>query len=212
VFTELGATNDQQLGAVVVPCSLANNSGTLNYGFGGPGGPKIKVPMSELVLPLTVTNGQTPTYQDGTKACQLGIQAAGNLPILFGDTFLRSAYVVYDLANNRIGMAQTDFKATGSNVVEFASMGAQIPDAATATATVTGVIQTETGIPHVGGATASGTGGIGSTSSSTATGLNAASGFSSSAAERMGPFRWDVVAVMGGWIALMFGGGMLAWA
>lgn len=38
VFEELGATVSEELGAVVVPCALANNDGTLNYGFGGTGG------------------------------------------------------------------------------------------------------------------------------------------------------------------------------
>jgi hypothetical protein len=213
VFMELGATDDQQLGAVVVPCALANNTGTLNYAFGGPGGPVIKVPMSELVLPLTLTNGQSPTYQDGTKACQLGIQAAGNLPILFGDTFLRSAYVVYDLANNQIGLAQTDFNATGSNVVEFASRGAKIPNAQMATATISGITQTQTGIPHnEASQTVGGTGGV-SPATSTATGLSAAGGFSANAAGRPEPFRWEIVYVMGGWMALMgVGGGLFVWA
>ena len=114
----------QELGAVVVPCSLANKNGSLHYGFGGVGGPVIAVDVSQLVLPLTLPNGRVPEYQNGAAACQLGIQAAGNLPVLFGDTFLRSAYVVYDLDNNRIALAQTDFNSTDSNVVAFESGGA----------------------------------------------------------------------------------------
>jgi hypothetical protein len=124
VFEELGAEVSQELGAVVVPCALATKNGTLNYGFGGEGGPVISVAVSQLVLPLTLPNGRVPQYSNGAAACQLGIQAAGNLPVLFGDTFLRSAYVVYDLDNNRIALAQTDFNATDSNVVAFESGGA----------------------------------------------------------------------------------------
>ena len=60
VFNELGATVSQELGATVVPCSLSSNTGTLNYGFGGPGGPTIKVAVSQLVLPLTLADGRTP--------------------------------------------------------------------------------------------------------------------------------------------------------
>jgi hypothetical protein len=183
VFTELGAQVDTQLGATVVPCTLAKNTGTLNYGFGGPGGPVIKVPVRELVLPLTLTSGRTPTYPDGTEACQLGIEAAGDLPILFGDTFLRSAYVVYDLINNRVGIAQTDFTATDSNIVEFASQGAQIPSATTATGEAA-VTQTETGIPRGGGATATASvdtiGGL-QTSQPTGSGLSAQGGFAKNA-------------------------------
>jgi len=124
VFEELGAEVSQELGAVVVPCALGTKNGTLKYQFGGQGGPTIAVAVSQLVLPLTLPNGRVPQYPNGAAACQLGIQAAGNLPVLFGDTFLRSAYVVYDLDNNRIALAQTDFNATGSNVVAFESGGA----------------------------------------------------------------------------------------
>jgi hypothetical protein len=48
-----------------------------------------------------------------------------------GDTFLRSAYVVYDLANNEISLAQTNFNATGTNVVEIGTGTGSVPDATT---------------------------------------------------------------------------------
>jgi hypothetical protein len=219
VFEELGATVSQQLGAVVVPCNLAKNTGTLNYGFGGPGGPTIKVSVSDLVLPLTLTNGRSPTYSDGQAACQLGIQAAGNLPVLFGDTFLRSAYVVYDLDNNRIALAQTDFNATGSNIVPFASSGAPIPSASS-TSNQVQVTQTASGLPRASGAgTATGTGVA--TYNPTATGLVAASGFAvsstgtgkkSAAGSGPEPFVWSKVLIGGVTVALMsIGGGLFAW-
>jgi hypothetical protein len=177
IFLELGATVSQQLGAVVVPCSLAENSGTIDYQFGGSSGPTIKVTMAELVLPLVLSDGSVPTYTNGQAACQLGIQPAGDLPTLLGDTFLRSAYAVYDLANNRIALAQTNFNSTKSNVVSFASAGAPIPSASTASGEAQ-VTQTATGIPRVGGSTATGTAATGAaTYNPTATGLSAASGF-----------------------------------
>lgn len=148
VYAELGASVSEELGGTIVPCNLANNNGTLNYGFGGPGGPTIKVTMSQLVLPLGTVAGEVPTFSNGETICQLGIQAAGNLPVLFGDTFLRSAYVVYDLDNNQIALAQTDFNATGSNVVAFESMGATIPSASVAPSQI-GVTPTATGLPRV---------------------------------------------------------------
>jgi hypothetical protein len=40
-----------------------------------------------------------------------------------GDTFLRSAYVVYDLTNDRVAMAQSLMNATRSNVVEIPRNG-----------------------------------------------------------------------------------------
>jgi hypothetical protein len=201
VFSELGAQYYHQLDAVVLPCYTGQSSGTINFGFGGSGGPVIKVPISELVLPLTLANGQPAEFNNRVAACQLGIQAAGDLPILFGDTFLRSAYVVYDLANNRIGLAQTDFNATGSNVVPFPSFGAPIPSA-TSAPNEAQVTQTATGVPRVGGATATGNGGNGApTYNPTATGLSAASGFTSTptgsskknAATGPEPFAWSKV-------------------
>jgi hypothetical protein len=221
VFEELGATVSQSLGAVVVPCTLANNDGTLNFGFGGFGGPTIKVSVSDLVTPLILTNGRQPQYSDGTDACQLGIQPAGSLPILFGDTFLSSAYAVYDLINNRIALAQTDFNSTDSNVVPFASSGAPIPSAKSATNEAQ-VTQTATGIPRVEvTTTASGDPGQ-ATYNPTATGLSAADGFlatgtSSSETKKsvagLGPepFAWSRVIIAG--ICLIgtgVGGGIFA--
>ncbi len=129
VWNEVGAVYSNDIGLAVVPCSLADNGGVFNFGFGGPGGPQISVGMDELVLDLT--NGQAPTFTSGPykgqTACEFGIQNLSSNPFLLGDTFLRSAYVVYDLVNNQVGMAPTDFNATSSNVVAFASSGASIP-------------------------------------------------------------------------------------
>lgn len=223
VFEELGAEVSQELGAVVVPCALANKTGSLTYGFGGSGGPSISVDVSQLVLPLTLPNGQVPQYSNGADACQLGIQAAGNLPVLFGDTFLRSAYVVYDLDNNRIALAQTDFNSTDSNVVAFESGGAAIPSASSAP-NEAAVTQTASGNPKVGiTATATGTGGA-ATYNPNATGLSAASGFTgtstatstssskkSGAAAGAAPFQWSAV-VIGGitLLGMGLGGGIFA--
>lgn len=210
LFEDLGAVNEEQLGVVVVPCTLGDNSGKLEFGFGGASGPVIAVPVSELVLPLTLPNGRTPKFENGDDACQLGIQPAGDLPILFGDTFLRSAYVVYDLANNMIGLAQTDFNATGSNVVQFASMGAPIPSAAAATGQV-GVSQTETGIPRVAESTAAadGTGVVPNSAATSTGGLNAADGFAHNvgAAGHLEP-RWATLLISGWLVVMVVGGGV----
>jgi hypothetical protein len=218
VYEELGGKYYEKVGATLVPCSLAQNNGTLNYGFGGQGGPVIKVSVSELVLPLTLTNGETPRFNNGQTACQLGIQPAGDLPILLGDTFLRSAYVVYDLVNNRIALGQTNFNVTSSNVVAFASSGAPIPSASSAP-NEAAVTQTATGIPKV---TAPGTAtGADATATynPTATGLNAASGFAatstststsakkSASGPGLEPFAWSRVVIGAVTVTLMGVGG-----
>lgn len=220
VFEELGATVSEELGATVVPCSLADNTGTLNFGFGGAGGPTIKVTMSQLVLPLTSSSGQQPTYSNGEAACQLGLQAAGDLPVLFGDTFLRSAYVVYDLINNRIALAQTDFNATDSKVVDFPSAGAAIPSATSATGTP-GVTATVTDPVRGGQGTATGAATAVATYNPTQSTLSAAAGFESAtstssakksaAGQVQPPFDWMRVVVLGVSLSLMgVSGGVFA--
>ncbi|KAI0380348.1 acid protease [Hypomontagnella monticulosa] len=134
VWREVGAEYYSDVGVALLPCNMENSQGHFSFGFGGTGGPVINVTMDELVLPLT--NGSPIPFPSGPnkgqEACQFGIQNFSSSPYLLGDTFLRSAYVVYDLVNNEIGLAPTDFNATESNVIAFASNGAQIPSATVA--------------------------------------------------------------------------------
>lgn len=135
VWDEVGAVYDASMSMAILPCSHARHQGYFSFGFAGPGGPKINITMDELVVDLT--NGR---YQsqfssgkwDGELVCQFGVQNSSSSPYLLGDTFLRSAYVVYDLVNNEIGLAATDFNSTKTNIVPFASNGATIPSATVA--------------------------------------------------------------------------------
>lgn len=219
IFQELSAIEDRTFG-VVLPCSVGQATGSLSFGFGGSGGPIIKVPVSELVLPLYDQNGGVPHFTNGQAACQLGIEAAQGRPVLFGDTFLRSAYVVYDLVNNRIGIAQSNFNAGSSNIVPFASSGAPIPSATTAQAGIS-VTQTASGNPRgtLGATVAAGS--ANPTAQGTAAGsLNAAGGFDaaatgtskSAAGAGPGPFAWEAVVVLGVSLGMMLmGGGVFVW-
>ena len=82
---------------------------------------------------------------DGTPVYLFGFQPAiqGEL-MLFGDTFLRSAYILYDLDNLHIGIASTNFENTSSKFVEIQKDGTS-GGAAHTVADVTAV-QTGTGI------------------------------------------------------------------
>ncbi|RDW89607.1 acid protease-1 [Coleophoma cylindrospora] len=139
IYEQVGAQYDSTEGAAYVPCSLASNTSSVDFTFTSP---TISVPMNELVLEVGTTTGQQLTFTDGTAACLFGIAPAGSSTSVLGDTFLRSAYVVYDLANNEISMAQTIFNATTTSVVEITTGTASVPDAtavanaATATAGV----------------------------------------------------------------------------
>ncbi|KAM7191810.1 Aspartic peptidase domain containing protein [Naviculisporaceae sp. PSN 640] len=131
VWEEVGAIYLNEFRSAVVPCSLASSKGYFTFGFAGPNGPRLNVSMDELVLDLTTGNPlvfENGPYE-GQDACQFGIQNSTGGQYILGDTFLRSVYVVYDLDNNQIGIAQTNFNSTGSNIVPFPSRSAEIPSA-----------------------------------------------------------------------------------
>ena len=118
LYTEFKASYDSGQGAAFVDCNLANKKASLDFTFTSP---TISVALNELV----VVSG----YQRGKPICILGIAPAGDSTSVLGDTFLRSAYVVYDLDNNQIAMAPTNFNSTDSNVSEIASGTDGMPDA-----------------------------------------------------------------------------------
>jgi hypothetical protein len=118
LYKVFNAQYDSQGGAAVVDCNLANQAGSVDFNFSGV---NISVPLNELVQ----LNG----YSRGTPICILGISSAGDSTAVLGDTFLRSAYVVYDLDNNEISLANTNFNATGSSVEEIKSGSGGVPNA-----------------------------------------------------------------------------------
>jgi hypothetical protein len=118
LVTYFGAFNDETFGWIV-RCDLGGMSGTLDYQFAGPTGPLISVPFKELTVPLVdVSTGQPYTDTNNNPICRLGLDepSSADEPLLFGDTFLRSAYVVYDLDNLEIGIAPTIYNVTSSNI------------------------------------------------------------------------------------------------
>jgi hypothetical protein len=217
IFNGVGALIDQTYGAVV-PCKIGNDDLTFSFTFGGQGGATVNVPLSELVLPIFTANGGSPTLQNGDTACTFGIGAAGQNPIILGDTFLRSAYVVYDLENKMIGLAQTNInaKAGAGNIQAFSSGATGIPGVST-TATVAAT-QTFTNIPHqtgpgtIGNGQLQGTGGS-ATFQLSATGSGGSAATSSGAANpnlKPTPLEAQSMVVMGVVLAsLLFGGGLL---
>lgn len=132
VYAAVGAQYDADEGAAYVPCSLANDTRSLTFSFSSP---TIAVEMNELVLDLVTAGGQRPTFQNGATACLFGIAPAGAGTNVLGDTFLRSAYVVYDLQNNQISLAQTRFNSNSSKVEEITA--ASVPGATVVTNSVT---------------------------------------------------------------------------
>lgn len=137
VFNQVDAVWVDNVGAAYASCELANTDRTIDFTFSGK---TISVPFNELFLnPGTAPNGATLQLENGDPACIFGIsQLDGHVAVL-GDTFLRSAYVVYDLENNAISLAQTVYNATASDVREIANAGDDIPGATAVSNPVTNI-------------------------------------------------------------------------
>ena len=161
IITQLGAFDDSQnpegSGFILVNCNLQSSTSTFDFGFGGTDGSDsvtISIPYNEMVITPSKLgadlNGYEPKGITFTDICILDVLPSDSAPYILGDTFLRSAYVVYDLKNNIIGLAQTNFDSTSSNVVDFTASMTAIP-AASGVASGAGISQTATGV--VGGKT-----------------------------------------------------------
>lgn len=88
----LGGKYSNSLGTYQIKCP-SSSSANVTFEFGGA---KILVPLSELVL----------SYGN---QCYLGILESESSYVLLGDNFLRRAYVVYDLDDNEISLAQVKY-------------------------------------------------------------------------------------------------------
>ncbi|GKT42628.1 putative aspartic-type endopeptidase opsB [Colletotrichum spaethianum] len=111
-------------------------------------GVKIRVALEEMVLDnLNPIMDQLEGLTPFDKPCMFGIQNNAVFDVtsdkfaILGDTFLRSAYVVYDETNRQVGIAQSNLNSSRSNIIELRANGTVLP-------TVTGVAsQTTTPAP-----------------------------------------------------------------
>lgn len=159
LYKALGVVFDQQSQQPFCSCTLANQSYTIDFVFSGQ---LISVPISEMVL-----EGGLNQQLD----CSFGIVAqpdegAVGTSYTLGDTFIRSAYIVYDLGNNQISLAQTNFKPSGSNIMEIGTGANAVPSASGVTNPASATV---TGSAVIGGVTATGSGaGVNPTATSAA--------------------------------------------
>ncbi|KAH7407301.1 aspartic peptidase domain-containing protein [Cadophora sp. MPI-SDFR-AT-0126] len=97
-----------------VPCSFLSNTSTLDIKFSGASSLTLSVPIAH----LTSRNGDGLDMSEGENAasCRLNIRAAEEgLPGSFGAGMLKNLYTVYDLDNNVISIALTDFNTTAAD-------------------------------------------------------------------------------------------------
>lgn len=123
-----------------LPFVRCTNVGTnFTFGFGGPDGAKITVPISEFMIPAL--SGEGFEITDGIPACRFGVGISGSpTDGILGDTFLRSAYAVFDLDNRQIALAQ-------SNDIADVSAPPQIREITNGAGGIPGVSKTATMIP-----------------------------------------------------------------
>ncbi|KAH8899082.1 acid protease [Thozetella sp. PMI_491] len=93
IAADFGNARADANGFYQVDCSLTSVQGTLDFAFDGT---TIHVPYKELVR--VVGSGSSAT-------CFLGISPSSSFTLL-GDTFMRSAYTVFDLEGNNVWMTQ----------------------------------------------------------------------------------------------------------
>lgn len=118
----VGAKYSSRIGYYTIDCSTSNVNVTFNFT-----GATIEVPVSNFILYADGSN-----IASGSKGstCMLGLLNSGENAIILGDSFLSAAYVVYDLDNYQVSMAQAKYGDTTSNIEEIGS--GSVPSAVSA--------------------------------------------------------------------------------
>lgn len=99
------------------------------------GGRKFYMPISNFVIDQFTDEEQAALKADlgsatknWSRVCSVGFEAAtGDDGPLFGDSFLRALYVVHDVDNQMVGLAQANLQSTKTNVIEISKTDG-IPD------------------------------------------------------------------------------------
>ncbi|KAJ5988009.1 Peptidase A1 [Penicillium waksmanii] len=120
VYKEVGGGYSSTDGYGYIPCSMAKADYNFTFSFSGA---TVTIPISELVF----ENYSEPDFADGDCIFGLGYSESG--VNLMGDPFLRGAYVVYDLANNEISLANTDYNGGDDDIHEIGTGTAAVPGA-----------------------------------------------------------------------------------
>jgi len=128
-----------------VPCRYSGVNGTINYKFGGENGVSISVPISQVIGSQELSSDQ---FNDASGGCDFGFGPIIDGVSILGDTFLRSAYAVYDLDNNMAALAQAAENKTGTSSIAVIPTGTTLPGVSiTATANGTQLSGTATTLP-----------------------------------------------------------------
>ena len=128
MWAVVGAEYWSEVGSAMVPCSMKDSGGSFTFKLGAEDGPTVTVPMRNLIA---APSG----YGD---SCRFLVGNETNpLNYYLGEAFLRSAYVVFDLANEKIAIADPNPDSTESEIVPFAGLAAPIPSTVSVTSQLT---------------------------------------------------------------------------
>ena len=104
IVNGFGAAAYDQYGDLLIPCSYGAQNWTIDYTFGGQDGPTVHVPFSQLIGPQVYSAEH---FTDPSGACDFfGFNTVIDDTSILGDSFLRSAYVVFDLDDDVVAIAQ----------------------------------------------------------------------------------------------------------
>ncbi|CAM1501766.1 Fc.00g037500.m01.CDS01 [Cosmosporella sp. VM-42] len=142
VWDKFDVKNIQNVQVPFIDCAYKGEKGagyTFDFIFSGK---TISIPMDEMVIDafaeiqdeIAADLQLSQLFKGWDGACMFGIGSAKDYGVssskfaLLGDTFLRSAYVVYDLANEQLGIAQANLNSTSTNIVELKAGDKALPD------------------------------------------------------------------------------------
>ena len=119
-----GAVWTETTDVMVIPCDYANSKGSINYQFGGVDGPTIRVPISDIVGPQLLPPTSINSDSGG---CQFGIVSPSHGSSTLGDSFMRAAYVVFDIDNDIVAIAQAVANVPMTPSIAIIPTGTAIP-------------------------------------------------------------------------------------
>ncbi|KAL2861980.1 aspartic peptidase domain-containing protein [Aspergillus pseudodeflectus] len=118
---------EEQFG--IVPCDTyltGREDYNVTFSFSGA---EIRVPLSELVLQDALYYNGDYLHIDDEESCIFGIAPSVDFFPILGDSFLRSAYAVFDLENNEISLAQANFEPGADHILEIGDGEDSVPGA-----------------------------------------------------------------------------------
>ncbi|KAK3339969.1 aspartic peptidase domain-containing protein [Lasiosphaeria hispida] len=175
IAADFGITAADPNGFFRIDCGLTNVKGTVDFAFAGL---MIKVSYKELIREVP---GSPPS-------CFLGITPSSSFTLL-GDTFLRSAYAVFDLETNSVWMTQAaNCGSTPAALSKAGDLSALVGACGTAGSAVTGGSSVSAPGPGAGAAT-------GTTSGTSSIGGGLAVALGTRSAQNGQGLIWTLVAV-----------------